>query len=145
MGAVLAIDFGTKRIGLAVTDPERKFVFPRDTLLRKTLEADLDAIAGLCREDDVDLLVVGLPLNADGSAGPMVDAARAFGEQVARRTGLPLVYVDERYSSIEADERLREIHGRDTRKRRALRDRAAAAIILRTFLEHGPHPDPSSR
>jgi len=139
MGAVLAIDFGTKRIGLAVTDPERRFLFPRDTLLRTSAASDMDAIAALCAEDAVELLVMGLPLNADGSLGPMVRAARDFGEELSRRTELPLVYVDERYSSIEADERLREAHGRNTRKRKALRDRAAATIILRTFLDDGPY------
>jgi len=127
-GAVLGVDFGTKRVGLAVTDPERTFVFTRETLERTTPEADLDAIAHVVGEDGVGLAVVGLPLNVDGSEGPMAEAARAF--------GVPVVFVDERYTSLEAEEQLREVHRRDTRKRRRLRDKAAAAIILRTFLDN---------
>ena len=139
MAAVLAIDFGTRRIGLAVTDPERRYVFPRDTLSRTDLQSDLDALEKQCFEDGVELLVVGLPLNVDGSEGPMTVAVRVFAGQLSERTGLPVEFADERYSSQEADEILRESTGRDTRRRRALRDRAAAAIIMRTFLEHGPY------
>ena len=140
MAAVLAIDFGTRRIGLAVTDQERRYVFPRDTLSRTDLQSDLDALGKRCAEVGVELLVVGLPLNVDGSEGPMTAAVRVFAGQLSERTGLPVEFADERYSSQEADEILRESTGRDTRRRRALRDKAAAAIILRTFLEHGPYP-----
>ena len=139
MGALLAIDYGSKRIGLAVTDPDRSFIFTRPTLERSTPEADFTAIAALCAEDSVDLLVVGLPINVDGTEGPMAVTVRAFAKDLSDHTGLPATFADERYSSQEADEHLRETHGRNTRKRRALRDRAAAAIILRTYLEHGPH------
>ena len=138
MGALLAIDFGTKRIGLAVTDPDRQYIFTRPTLQRSTPEADCDAIRELCEDETVELLVMGLPLNADGTEGPMAAAARAFAELLTTHTRIPAVFADERYSSQEADERLREIIGRDHRKRRALRDRAAAAIIMRTYLDHGP-------
>ncbi len=138
MGAVLAIDYGTKRVGLAVTDDERRYVFPRETLLRSTQDADITHLRQLCHDDGVDLLAVGLPINADGTEGPMAVAARRFAARLSADLGIPHVLVDERYTSEEADEYLRETHPRDTRKRRQLRDRVAAAIILRTFLEHGP-------
>lgn len=140
MGAVLAVDFGTRRIGLAVTDPGRSFVFTRPTLERTSPEADLEAIARQAAADGADTIAVGLPLNVDGSEGPMARAARQLGEDLRARTGLRVEFVDERYSSLEADEKLRKAHPRDTRKRRRRRDQVAAAVILRTWLEHGPHP-----
>jgi putative Holliday junction resolvase len=134
MAVLLACDYGRRRVGLAVSDPSESFVFPRETLQRRSLADDIEALRALCREDGVEALVVGLPLNADGSEGGMVQEARAFGDHIAAELDLPVVYWDERYTSIEADERLRERH-RDPKKRRALRDREAAAIILRTYLD----------
>lgn len=139
MGAVLAIDFGTKRLGVAVSDRERSFVFARETITRTTPERDLAALAEVARDDGVDLVVVGLPLNADGSEGPMAKAAREFAARLTAVLGLGTTFADERYTSIEADEKLRERFPRDTRKRKALRDRVAATLILRTWLEHGSY------
>lgn len=138
-GAVLAVDFGTKRLGVAVTDPERRFTLPRDTVVRTALPEDLEALRRLCEEDGVGSIVVGLPLNADGSEGPMAAAARAFGAALGEASGRPVEFVDERYTSEEAEERLMLRYPRDTRRRRALRDRGAAVLILRTFLDHGPY------
>lgn len=137
MGSVLGVDYGTKRIGLAVTDPLRNFVFGRETLLREGGD-DARRVAEVARTEGAELLAVGLPLNADGSEGPMAAAARAFGAAVSAASGLRCVFVDERYTSIEADEKLKARFPKDTRRRRALRDKAAAILILRTFLEHGP-------
>ena len=139
MSVVLGVDFGTKRIGLAVSDPDRVHVFPRETLRRGEMAEDLATLRQLCEEDAVELIALGLPLNADGSEGGMCTAARQFGARLVLELGLDLVFVDERYSSIEADERLRELHPRDPRRRRQMRDRAAAAIILRSFLEAGAY------
>lgn len=138
-GAVLAIDFGTKRLGLAVSSDDRVFVFPRDTLIRATKEADFQALRALAVEDRVRQVALGLPLNADGSEGPMSVIVRAFGEELRAALGLPVDLVDERYTSLEADEFLREKYPRDTRKRKALRDRGAAVLILKTYLDHGPY------
>jgi putative Holliday junction resolvase len=137
-GAVLAVDFGTRRLGLAVTDVERRFVFGRDTLERSTLDAELAHLHRLCEQDRVTLLVVGIPFNADGSAGPMAAAARDFGDALAKGLDLPLEYVDERYTSQIADEQLKERFRKDTRLRRRMRDRVAASLILQTWLESGP-------
>jgi len=136
-GAVLAIDYGTKRVGLAVTDDGRTYLFPRDTMLRSTTAAELDHIRALCAEDGVGLIAMGLPINADGSYGPMARAAADYAALLTEGLEIPHVFVDERYTSQEAEETLRERYPRDTRKRRQMRDRAAAVIILRTFLEHG--------
>lgn len=137
MGVVLGIDFGKKRIGIAVTDPERRFTFGRDTLAADG-KTDAVRVAAVARAEGAALIALGLPLNVDGSEGPMAALVRKFGAELGAAAGLPTVYVDERYTSIEADEHLRERFPRDTRARRAMKDRAAAILILRTFLEHGP-------
>jgi putative holliday junction resolvase len=135
---VLAIDYGERRHGLAVCDPSRKFVFGRPTLERTTDERVFDALAALCREESVVLVVVGLPINADGSEGGAAKAARAFAAKVSQHLSLPTALVDERYTTIEADEALRLQH-RDWRVRRKKIDQASAILILQTFLDHGPH------
>jgi putative Holliday junction resolvase len=137
MGVVLGVDFGKKRIGLAVTDPERRFTFGRDTLAADG-KTDAARVAHCAREEGAELIALGLPLNVDGSEGPMAALVRKFGADLSAVSGLPTAYVDERYTSIEADEHLRERFPRDTRARRAMKDRAAAILILRTYLEHGP-------
>lgn len=134
MPVVLALDYGRKRIGVALSDPGESFVFPRPTLHRKDAATDLEALRRLCEEEEVETLVVGLPLNDDGTEGEMAREVRRYGGEIGQALGRPVIFVDERYSSQEADERLRERY-RDPRKRKALRDQGAAAIILRTYLD----------
>lgn len=138
-GAVMALDVGNRRIGVAVTDARRQFVLPRETLERASAEADARALKKVVDEDGVRVIAVGLPINVDGTEGPQAHASRAFAADLTARTGLPCLFVDERYTSIEADEALRE-RFRDWRDRKARVDRGAAALILRTYLEHGPMP-----
>lgn len=135
---MLALDYGEARVGVAVSDSSRKFVFGRETLARTPEDRLFQSLERVCLDDAVALIVVGLPLNADGSEGGAAKAARAFAAKVAERLRLPLGFADERYSTLEADEVLRERH-RDWRERRKKIDKAAATLILQTFLEHGPH------
>lgn len=125
-------------MGVAICDPSRTFVFGRDTIERTSDAAVLDVIAQTCRADSVGLVVMGLPINADSTEGPAARAARAFAAKIAVHTALPVTFADERYTTIEADETLRERH-RDWRERRKRIDRAAATLILQTFLDHGPY------
>lgn len=134
---LLGIDFGTKRLGVAVAMEEGRYLFPRDTLEAATPDGGLAALLALAADEGSEAFILGLPLNADGSEGPMAAAARKFGARLVIEGRRPLHFVDERYSSQEAEEQLRERYPKDTRKRRLLRDRGAAVIILRTFLEHG--------
>lgn len=147
-GPVLAVDVGTKRIGLAVCDPSRTFVFTRGVIARADAAAlaaakaadrtppDLAAVRDLAKEERALLLAVGLPLNVDGTEGEAAKAARGFGAELGVVAGLPVVYVDERYTSMEADEALR-MRMKNPKERKAKVDAAAAALILRTYLEHG--------
>ncbi|HGY90999.1 MAG TPA: Holliday junction resolvase RuvX [Planctomycetes bacterium] len=134
-GRVLGIDYGDKRIGLALTDPMRIIASPFRVIHRTELEADLDVLAEIIREEDVVELVMGEPRNTDGTVGPMVERVRRFAAKLVERCPLPLHWVDETYTSLEADQLLRQAH-KDWRKRKAKIDMVAAQVILRSFLEN---------
>jgi putative Holliday junction resolvase len=134
-GPVLALDFGSKRIGLAVSDPAGDFAFPAGELERHGEERDLEALRGLAAERGVVRVVVGLPLHMSGRSGPEAEAARAFAARVGEATGLPVELLDERWTSREAERALRAVQPRRRRRERAHLDAAAAAILLRTWLE----------
>ena len=135
MPRFLGIDYGTKRIGLAVSDPDATIASPLRTIQsRGDAGQDAMAVAAVAREYEVDELVVGLPLNMDGTEGEQVKISRAFGEALQRETGLPVSYCDERLSSFEADELLRPAE-LTRKKKKARRDRVAAQIMLQTFLD----------
>lgn len=129
---VVGIDFGRKRIGLAITDGHG--AFPLGVMERRSLKYDLEMIRSRLAERAVSLIVVGLPLNMDGTEGPTARAARAFAEHVGSATGLPFEMFDERLTSFEAEERLREASA-SRASRKAARDAMAAAVILEGWLE----------
>ena len=131
-GAVLGIDYGARRIGLAVSDPDRVFAFPAGFVERHDRQHDLAALRQLADEREVVQIVVGLPIHMNGREGPEARATRAFAEDLRRETGRSVDLVDERWTSREAERALRES---DRRRRRGDTDAAAAALILRTWLE----------
>lgn len=133
-GPILGVDYGTKRIGLAVSDPEGRMAFPLKTLIRKNLRQDLDAIRALADERDVGHIVVGLPLHMDGRRGPEAAAAEGFADRLHAATGRSVEMVDERLTSVEAERALRET-GRTGRRGREVVDAVAASLLLRTWLE----------
>jgi putative Holliday junction resolvase len=133
-GPVLALDYGTKRIGMAVSDAEGEFAFPLGELDRRSLARDLEALAELAREREIVEVVVGLPLHLDGRPSDTAAAARKFAAAVADSTGLPVAMLDERWTSREAERALRESQPRRGKRQRAKLDAAAAAILLRTYL-----------
>lgn len=152
-GAVLALDVGTRTIGVAYTDPSRTFVFTGATLTRRGVEKDALVVAGVVSRQRITQVLVGLPLAPEGvpggsGAGAPVDAeprgvrlARQVGEAVARLTGLPVAWVDESYTTTEANERLR-LAGADNRAVRRVIDGHAASVFLEDWLraESGPGP-----
>ena len=129
---VLGIDFGARRIGLAVS--EEGVALPVGHLERRDLARDLEALAGMARERGVEHVVVGLPIHLDGRRGPEAEAAERFAKQLGEKLGLPVDLVDERWTSAEAE---RIVDTRTRRKRRGAVDSAAATLILRTWLESG--------
>jgi putative holliday junction resolvase len=129
----LAIDHGTKKIGLAFSDELEILASPFEVWPQEG-ERTLDRLTRLCQEEGVQALAMGLPRHKDGAESATAPAARAFGEALAERTGLPLRFVNEHLSSAEAERLLRE-RGVKAEKRKAMLDAAAAAVILGELLE----------
>jgi putative Holliday junction resolvase len=135
MGRALALDVGTKTIGVAMSDPGRLLASPVRTLSRKSVAADTAEIATIVTKEGVDTIVVGLPLELDGTEDRSARLARQVGTALATRSGVAVVYVDERFTSVDADRQLIEAGLSRDRRRRVI-DQAAAVLILRSFLEH---------
>ncbi len=129
----LAIDLGEKRTGLAVGDDTTRIASPLMTIHASRVEDRLSQIDRAIREHRTDAIVVGLPVNMDGTEGEAARKAREFGDCLASRFGLPVHMVDERLSTETADAQLRD-RGLTRKGKRARRDALAAAAILNTFL-----------
>jgi putative Holliday junction resolvase len=132
---VMALDFGTKAIGVALSDELQVTVRPLTTLRRHQLKFAevLERIATLVTEHEVETLVVGLPLNMDGTRGPAASRVESFVAQLRQYVRIPIVLLDERLTSFEAEQLLREM-GVGERERRAKSDEYAALLILRDYL-----------
>ena len=134
-GATLAgLDLGTRTIGLAVSDKSLAFAHTRPVIARRKFTADAEALLNALAADGVGAVVVGLPVNMDGSEGPRAQASRAFVRNMLRLTELPFALWDERLSTVAAERTLVEMDF--SRGRRAgLIDSAAAAFILQGALD----------
>src|SRR4051812_4950377 len=102
----LAIDLGTRRVGLALSDEGGKYATPLDVLNISSLEQALEVVVSLIEKERVERTVVGLPLNMDDSVGPAAKEALAWGRKLAAKVGRPVFYVDERLSSFAAEQTL---------------------------------------
>ena len=140
--AVLGIDLGRKRIGLAISDASERIALPAGTLESKGRQRDLAAIRALVSERGVRHVVVGLPLHMDGRAGPEAAAARAFAAALAAELALPVELLDERWSTVEAERALRETGASRRRRARGAADTLAATLLLRTFLDRRARVEP---
>ncbi|WP_306599037.1 Holliday junction resolvase RuvX [Geothrix sp. 21YS21S-2] len=129
----MGLDHGTKNIGIAFTDDLEILASPFEVWPNQG-EASLARLARLAKEEGVHALLVGLPLHKDGSESATAPLARSFGEALRDRTGLPLVFWDERLTSVEAD-RLLAARGVKARDRKARLDAAAAAVMLADLIE----------
>jgi putative Holliday junction resolvase len=131
---LLGLDVGTKTIGMALSDVTRSVATPYHTVRRTKFTEDASAIEAAIEEHEVGAVVIGLPLNLDGSEGPRAQSTRAFARNLAARTDLPIVFWDERLSTAAVERHLIEADA--TRKRRAeVIDRMAAAYILQGALD----------
>lgn len=131
---VLGIDFGERRIGVAISDSDQSFALPLATLDRADDASAIREIAELARREEIGWIVVGEALRSDGSAGPAALRARAFAEKLARATGLVTETIDESLTSREADHRLAEA-GVPAAKRKYKRDALAAQLLLQEALD----------
>jgi putative Holliday junction resolvase len=131
---LLGLDVGTKTIGMALSDVTRSVATPYDTIRRGKFTADAKTIREVVEKNQVGALVIGLPLNLDGSEGPRAQSTRAFARNLAAHVEVPMVFWDERLSTAAVERHL--IEADVSRKRRAeLVDRMAAAYILQGALE----------
>ncbi|MBB4478606.1 Holliday junction resolvase RuvX [Rhizobium etli] len=132
--AIAGLDLGTKTIGLSMSDLGRRFATPRPVIRRVKFTIDAQALLDFAATEKVAGFVIGLPMNMDGSAGPRVQATRAFVRNMEQKTALPFVYWDERLSTVAAERTLIEMDV--SRSKRAERiDSAAASFILQGALD----------
>jgi len=133
-GSLIGLDLGTKTIGVAASDPDRKLAAGFETIVRKNFTADARRVLALAAERSATGFVLGLPVNMDGSEGPRAQSTRAFARNLARLTELPIALWDERLSTAAVERDLIAANVR-RKKRAAVIDQHAAAFILQGALD----------
>ena len=133
-GALIGLDLGSKTIGVAASDPQRRVAAPVETIARRRFDLDAERILDLAAERRAAGIVLGLPINMDGSEGPRAQSTRAFARNLARLTPLPIALWDERLSTA-AVERALIAADASRRARKAVIDAHAAAYILQGALD----------
>ena len=148
MGRILGLDVGERRIGVAISDPDGRLAVPLRILERQQSPADAQAITDLARAEGVEVLVVGHPVTLDGTIGPQARTVRAFADELAQASGLPLELWDERLTSVQAERARpgrRRGGAKGERRRPAPVDDLAAALLLQSYLDrHRPDVAPAS-
>ncbi len=133
MTRILSLDIGKRRIGIAVSDPLGFVARPVQTLQAFSLNVDVAYIAQLAGELDAELIILGDPIHMSGDPSMMSRRARKYGDLLAQQTGLPVVYWDERLTTVEA-QRILQDSGVQPRQARQQIDAVAAAVILQSYL-----------
>lgn len=136
LGRVAGIDFGTVRVGIAISDYGRIIASPLDTYVRRSEPQDAAFFKRLIENEQIVRFVLGLPVHLDGGIGEKAEEAIAFGKWLHDVTGLEVDFIDERFSSVEADTYM-NFANLSRKKRKNSRDRIAAQILLTTYLETG--------
>ena len=137
-GPLVGIDLGTATIGVAASDTRRRVASPIETIRRTKLGRDISALIAICAPRAAVGMVLGLPLNMDGSEGPRCQATRAFANSLARSTELPIAFWDERLSTVAAERALLEAD-MSRRRRGQVIDHVAASYILQGALDRICH------
>ena len=135
-GKIAGIDYGTVRIGIAVSDADRVLASPYETYIRKSPDRDAEYFRRLVSEERITRFVLGLPLHLSGDLSEKAKEVLRFGRWLTHATGIEVDYMDERYTSVEAERLLREA-GLTEKKRKERRDKLAAQILLSAYLESG--------
>ena len=131
-GRIVALDIGTKRIGIAITDENRIISTPMEVLNTKNIDFDINYLINLFKENKIKGLVIGLPLSFDGKETKMSNYIKNFTEKILLKIDIPIIFQDERLSSFEAEEFLIEKIG--TKKTKNVVDSVSASYILEYFL-----------
>ncbi|UOM33455.1 Holliday junction resolvase RuvX [Acuticoccus sp. I52.16.1] len=133
-GALFGLDFGTKTIGIAVSDEGWRIATPLQTIRRTKFKADSEALLALATRYNVAAFVVGLPLNMDGTSGPRAQSTRDFARNMAKLSERPMIAWDERWSTVAAERALIETDTSRAKRRESI-DKMAATIILQGALD----------
>jgi putative Holliday junction resolvase len=136
--SLMGLDFGTKTIGVAISDRLQTVGTPRETIKRKKFGIDADAIERLVVNNEIAGIVLGLPMNMDGSEGPRAQSTRAFARNLSARITLPIFFWDERLSTVAAERALLEAD-MSRKKRAEVIDNVAASYILQGVLDRLAH------
>ena len=132
---IMALDVGDRRIGVALSDPTGLLATPLTAVDRKHAEpSDIDEIAGIAVENDVEAIIVGLPRSLSGQLGSQAKLVKTFVSELSARIDLPVSMVDERYTTVQAERMLRESGGQPSRDRGRV-DASAAAVMLQAHLD----------
>ena len=130
----MGLDYGDVRIGIAMSDMLGIIANGYETYTCQSEQQDLDYIAKLIKDNQVDTVVLGLPKNMDGSSGERVEVTKAFGNKLAEKTQIKVVYLDERLTSVSAERLLIEADVRRDKRKKVI-DKIAATIILQNYLD----------
>ena len=131
---ILGVDYGDSRIGLSVCDEMEILASPLVTIKSLSMKKNIDSVSDIAKRENVSLIVVGLPLNMDGSEGERAGKSRAFGRVLERVSGIKVEYFDERLTSVEAEEIMQSV-GVKKDKRKNIVDRIAAQLILQSYID----------
>ncbi len=134
MTRVLALDVGTKTIGVAIGHVRTGLSEPVTTLSRRSVRKDTEQILQICRKQGIKHVVVGLPLQLDGTEGRSAKLARQIGDAIAQTASYTVDFHDERFSTVEASMRLRD-NGKSSRDQKAIIDQAAAMVIVEDWIQ----------
>ena len=131
---LMGLDFGKARIGIAFSDIMGFLATPHSTLKRTNKEDDIKYLTNLINEKNVDTVVIGLPFEMSGNKGEIANAVEEFANKLKESANVKIVFVDERLSSVEAEEQLKQTI-KSWEKRKQLLDQVSASIILQTYLD----------
>ena len=134
MNRIMGLDVGTKRIGIALSDPLLITSQPFQTIQRTPEKSALEEIEKIIKDYNVNKVVVGLPLMMNGDLGPQAQDCREFGEKISQKFEIDVIFVDERLTSFEAEEILKKQKAKYT-KDKGLVDKIAASIILKEYMD----------
>jgi putative holliday junction resolvase len=141
-GRIAGIDFGSVRIGIAISDPVRRISSPLESYTRRGPSEDAKRMKQLAAEEGITLFVVGLPVHLDGRESPKSLEARQFGRWLSETTGVPVEFFDERFTTTEAEQFLRGAQLSNKRRKKRV-DMVAAQIMLSAYLESRTRTDKS--
>ena len=130
----IGIDYGERRVGVAISDPFGSIALGLETVVVKSLRDAVTKVSEICREKDASTVVVGLPLNMNGTRGPMVERVERFVTELAESLGIPVLTYDERLSSAMVERTLLDAD-MSRSKRKGVRDMLAAQVILQGYLD----------